>query len=359
MKAKIAIILVFFFSLLFLVTGLQAAEHNQYNLEEYLKEAVEKSRELEDFKLALLEKEINLKTVKADQEVSPSPLNLRQAELELELAEKELEKKKADLIYQFLNDFFNYYKTENLIALHQRYLETFKIEFANIQQKYEEGILIKSDIFQAEVELNRVEANLKAAKRDHNKISYKLKDNLGLSYDRKLKITFSEADLKDFRLDKSLDSLFELALDNRIEVESAEVNNELQEINYRLAQQDYNPWLQEKRAENEYLKAKNNLALTKSRIKIDLNNHYQDYYKSKADIESQLKLKASFEEALRVKKLYFTEDYISGTEFLEAKNDLYNAEINYLHTRIDNYLALAELYLSAGDFKELFSYVEK
>lgn len=94
MKAKIAIILVFFFSLLFLVTGLQAAEHNQYNLEEYLKEAVEKSRELEDFKLALLEKEINLKTVKADQEVSPSPLNLRQAELELELAEKELEKKK-------------------------------------------------------------------------------------------------------------------------------------------------------------------------------------------------------------------------------------------------------------------------
>lgn len=246
-----------------------------------------------------------------------------------------------------------------MIALHQRYLETFKIEFANIQQKYEEGILIKSDIFQAEVELNRVEANLKAAKRDHNKISYKLKDNLGLSYDRKLKITFSEADLKDFRLDKSLDSLFELALDNRIEVESAEVNNELQEINYRLAQQDYNPWLQEKRAENEYLKAKNNLALTKSRIKIDLNNHYQDYYKSKADIESQLKLKASFEEALRVKKLYFTEDYISGTEFLEAKNDLYNAEINYLHTRIDNYLALAELYLSAGDFKELFSYVEK
>ena len=359
MIKKITVLFLVFLSLLLVLSSLQAAELKEYNLEKYLNQALEKSRELEDFKLALLEKEINLKMQKADQEVSPSPLDLRQAELELELAKKELEKQKADLIYLYLNDFFSYYKSENLIAIHQRYLETFQIEFANIQEKYEEGILIKSDILQAEVELNRAEANLKAAVRNHKKIAFKLKDNLDLSNDVELKIQFSEADLKDFSLDKSLESLLQLALDNRIELQSAELNKELQQINYRLAQQQYSPRLKGKRAENEYLKAKNNLNLTKSRVKIDLNNHYQDYQKTKADIESKAKLKASFEEALRVKELYFEADYIGGTELLEAQNDLYNAEINYLHTRIDNYLALTELYLSAGDFKELFIYAEK
>ncbi|RQD72716.1 MAG: TolC family protein, partial [Halanaerobium sp. MSAO_Bac5] len=183
MIKKITVLFLVFLSLLLVLSSLQAAELKEYNLEKYLNQALEKSRELEDFKLALLEKEINLKMQKADQEVSPSPLDLRQAELELELAKKELEKQKADLIYLYLNDFFSYYKSENLIAIHQRYLETFQIEFANIQEKYEEGILIKSDILQAEVELNRAEANLKAAVRNHKKIAFKLKDNLDLSND--------------------------------------------------------------------------------------------------------------------------------------------------------------------------------
>jgi outer membrane protein TolC len=335
------------------------ADEIKIDLQNYIKNSLENSRELKDAEFNLNAAEINLKEVKAEQEVNPSPLLLTQAELELELAEKKMLRKKDELINEYLNDFFNYYKTENLIEVHQKYLSVLENEMENIKDKYQQGILTKSDIYQAEVELKTAQSNLIKAENNNQRIGFKLKQNLKVEKDDQLSIKFSKADLKAWELDKDFNELLEIALEHRIEIKEAEVNKELKDINYKLAARDYSPKLKEKEAENEYLSAVNNKEIVKDMIELELNNAYLNFKDSIENINRDKKIIASHKEALRVKKLYFEEDYITGTELLETQVDLYQAEVSLAHSEIDYYLNLAELYLSTGDFKELLIYAEK
>jgi outer membrane protein TolC len=354
-QIKVSLILVLLF---FVLASNAAAEDMTIDLDSYLKISLENSRELKKAELNLKAKEINLKEVEAEQEVNPSPLLLTQAELELELAEKNLLRKEDELINNYINDFFNYYKTENSVEVHQRYLKVIKNEIENIKDKYEQGLLTKSDIYQAEVELKTVESNLVKARNNKERVGFKLKQNLNAEKNDQLNIKFSESDLKAWKLNEDFEELLDISLKNRIEIKEAEVNKELKNINYKLSARDYSPQLKEIEAENEYLSAQNNTKIVKDMVELDLNNSYLNYKDSLENINRDRKLIESYKEALRVKKLYFEEDYITGTELLETQVDLYQAEVSLSHSKIDYYLSLAELYLSTGDFKELLIYAE-
>ncbi|PUU88569.1 MAG: Uncharacterized protein CI948_2262, partial [Halanaerobium sp.] len=198
-----------------------------------------------------------------------------------------------------------------------------------------------------------------AAVNNKKRAEFKVKQNLKMELEDQLQLNFKEDILKNWQLEENLKELFQTALKKRIEVKEAEANKELQKINYRLAAKDYSSDLDEKEAKNELKNAENQLELIKDKIKLDVNDKYLDHQDSIAEIERYQKLIESFEEALRVKKLYFEEDYITGTELLETQVDLYQSEINYAHAQIDYYLSLAELYLSTGDFKEALNYENK
>jgi outer membrane protein TolC len=333
-----------------------AAAENSFSLDKYLVDSLAKNEEVKEAEMKLAAKGIALAKEKAEQEVYPSPLLLKKAETELEIAAKNLEITRDQVTKDLINDFFNFYKSENSIAIHQKYQKILKEELENIKEKYEQGILIKSDLMQAEVELKTAESNLKAAVNNKKRTEFKVKQNLKLDYEDQLQLDFRENELKNWQLEESLSELFKTALKKRIEVKEVEVNKSLQEINYRLAAKDYRSDLDEKEAENELKNAENQLELIKDKIKLDVNNKYLDYQDSIAEIERYQKLRESFKEALRVKKLYFEEDYITGTELLETQVDLYKSEINYAHAQIDYYLSLAELYLSTGNFKEALTY---
>lgn len=63
------------------------ADKPGYDLQKYLKTSLKESRELKEEEINITEKEIALEKEIADQELSPSPLLLKKAELELRLAE--------------------------------------------------------------------------------------------------------------------------------------------------------------------------------------------------------------------------------------------------------------------------------
>jgi len=355
MLKKIIFIFLILTAALSITLTVSAAE-SVLNLQEYLEQSLSENEEIKAAEMNLEVKEIALAKEKAEQEVRPSPLLLKKAETELELAAKNLEITRDQVTTNLIKDFFNYYKAENSIAVHQKYQNILEEELKNIKEKYEQGILIKSDLMQAEVELKTVASNLKAAVNNKKRAEFKVKQNLKLDYEDQLQLNFKENKLKNWQLEEDLKELFKTALKKRIEIKEAEANKELQQINYQLAVKDYRSDLDEKEAENELKKAGNQLELIKDKIKLDVNNKYLDYQDSIAEIGRYKKLIKSFEEALRVKKLYFEEEYITGTELLETQVDLYQSEINYTHTQIDYYLSLAELYLSTGDFKEELNY---
>lgn len=358
MKDKFSVFLLLVLTIFSLSINVYA-EDIRVDLENYLKMSLENSRKLKEAELNLNAAEINLKEVKAEQEVNPSPLLLTQAELELELAEKRMLRKEDELINEYLNEFFNYYKAENLIDVHEKYLNVLENEIENIEDKYEQGLLTKSDIYQAEVELKNAESSLTKAENNKKRIEFKMKQNLNADENDQLKIKFSESDLKAWKLDQDFDELLDISLNHRIEIKEAEVNQKLKDINYKLAAGDYSPKLKEKEAKNEYLAAVNNKNIVKDMVELDLNNSYLNFKDSIENINRDKKLIESYKEALRVKKLYFEEDYITGTELLETQVDLYQSEVSLSHSEIDYYLSLAELYLSTGDFKELLIYAEE
>ncbi|ODS50426.1 MAG: hypothetical protein A8274_615 [Halanaerobium sp. 4-GBenrich] len=342
-----------------LITLTVSAAESALNLQEYLEQSLTKNEEVKEAEMNLEAKEIALVKEKAEQEVRPSPLFLEKAKTELEIAAKNLEITKDHVTTNLINDFFNYYKAKNSIVIHQKYQKILEEELENIEEKYEQGILIKSDLMQAEVELKTAESNLKAAVNNKKRAEFKVKQNLKMELEDQLQLNFKEDKLKKWQLEENLKELFETALKKRIEVKEAEANKELQKINYHLAAKDYSSDLDEKEAKNKLENAENQLELIKDKIKLEVNDKYLDHQDSIAEIERYQKLIESFEEALRVKKLYFEEDYITGTELLETQVDLYQSEINYAHAQIDYYLSLAELYLSTGDFKEALNYENK
>src|SRR6056297_205242 len=336
-----------------------AAAENSFSLDKYLVDSLAKNEEVKEAEMKLAAKEIALAKEKAEQEVHPSPLLLEKAKVDLEIAERNLEITRDQVTKNLINDFFNYYKAKNSIVIHQKYQKILKEELENIKEKYEQGILIKSDLMQAEVELKTAASNLKAAVNNKKRAEFKVKQNLKLDYEDQLQLNFKEDETKNWQLKEDLKELFKTALKKRIEIKEAEANKELQKINYQLTAKDYRSDLDEKEAENELKNAENQLELIKDKIKFDVNNKYLDYQDSIAEIERYQKLRERFDEALRVKKLYFEENYITGTELLETQVDLYESEINYAHAQIDYYLSLAELYLSTGDFKEGINYENK
>lgn len=335
------------------------AEKPSYNLQKYLEISLKESRELKEKKINIAEKETALEKEIADQELRPSPLLLKKAELELRLAEKKKEVAEDETINQLVNDYFNYYKAENLITIHSKYTNILEKELENIEEKYEQGILIKTDLLKAESELQMAESNLHKALNNKKKLAFKLKQNLNMDYKNELEINFKENNLRKLKLNRNLEELMQTALRNRLEIKEAEANIELKKISYQISSADYSSKLSEKSAENELIYAENRLEIVKDMIRLDVNNKYLNHQDNREDKKQYKKVIESLNEALRIKKLYFEADYITGTELLETQVDLYQAEISYSHAEIDYYLSLAELYLSTGDFKEMFIYAEK
>ncbi|RAK08485.1 outer membrane efflux protein [Halanaerobium saccharolyticum] len=344
---------------LLIVFTVPAAAEYSFNLQQYLEKSLSENREVKKAKINLKAKKIALDKEKAEQELRPSPLFLKKAETEMDIAERNLEITRDQVTEELISDFFSYYKAENSIAIHKKYRKILKKELANIKEKYKQGSIIKSDVMQAEVELKSTESNLKTATNTKKRAVFKLKQNLNLNFNEQLKINFNVKELKDWKLNKSLNELFNIALNKRIEIKEAETNKELQKINYQIASADYSSKLEAEQAKNGLKNAKNQLELIKDRIKLDVNSKYLDHQNSIAEIERYKKVIESLKEALRVKKLYFEEDYITGTELLETQVELYQSEINYSHAKIDYYLSLAELYLSTGDFEEMVDYETK
>lgn len=336
-----------------------AAAEYSFNLEQYLEKSMAQSKEVKKAEMNLEAKKINLTEEKAEQELRPSPLLLEKAEAEVDIAARNLEIIKDEVTKNLINDFFNYYRAENSISTHQKHKEILKEELANIKEKYKQGTIIKSDLMQAEVELKTAESNLKEAVNNQQKAAFKLKQNLNLNFNDELQINFKENKLESWELTESLEELFKTALNKRIEIKEAAANKKLQKINYQLASADYSSKLDGEQAANELENAENQLELIKDKVELDVNNKYFEHQDSIEKIERYKKVIESLKEALRVKKLYFEEDYITGTELLETEVELYQNEINYSHAKIDYYLSLAELYLSTGDFKELIDYETK
>ncbi len=336
-----------------------SAEKIEFDLQKYLEISINESRELKEAEINIAEKEIALEKEMAEQELRPSPLLLKKAEVELKLAEKKADVVEDEIINQLVNDFFNYYKADNLVSIHRKYSNILEKELENIKDKYEQGILIKTDLLKAESELEKAESNLQKAINNKKKLAFKLKQNLNLDYRSELSIHFKEAALNDWKLNKNFEELLQTAFKNRLEIKEAKANIELKEISYKISSADYSSQLSEKNAENELMKAKNRLEIVKDKISLDVNNKYLNHQSTGEDKEHFKKLIQSLREALRTKKLYFEADYVTGTELLETQVDLYHAEINYSHSEIDYYLSLAELSLSTGDFEEMLIYAEK
>lgn len=341
--------------LLSLTVSAAAAEYS-FNLQQYLEKSLAENREVKEAEMNLKAKKIALKKEKAEQELRPSPLLLEKAKTELDIAERKLEITEGRVTKNLINDFFNYYKAKNSIVIHKKYRKILKEELTNIKEKYKQGSIIKSDLMQAEVELKTAESSLKEAVNNLKRASFKLKQNLNLNFNDRLQIDFKRDELHGWQLTESLDELFKIALNKRIEIKEAEANKKLQKINYQIASADYSSNLEAEQAKNELENAENKLELIKDKVKLDVNNKYLDHQDSIEEIERYEKIIESLKEALRVKKLYFEEDYITGTELLETEVELYQNEINYSHAKIDYYLSLAELYLSTGDFEELIDY---
>lgn len=356
---KLSTFLIIFITFILLFSNSVLAEESGYDLNEYLARSIKRSDQLEEARLNIKDKEINLAKTVADQEITPSPLLLTRAELELELAQKRFKRREDELITEYLTDFFNYHQAKNAVLIHRKYRDILKEELKNIENKYQAGALTKSDLFQAEVELKMAENKLLKAINNQNKIAFKIKENLKLAEDKVLKIQFKESDLEQWKLNQSYNQLMDLALKYRIEIREAEVNQRLNEINYKLAKRAYTAQLNEDQAENDYLNSTNQLRVVSDRVQLDLNNSYYNFQNSIEDLKSDKSLIKTYKEALRVKRLYFEEDYITGTELLETEVDLYQAEINLANSQVDYYQTLTELYLSTGDFKELLADAEK
>ncbi|MCF8008370.1 MAG: TolC family protein [Halanaerobiales bacterium] len=132
--------------------------------------------------------------------------------------------------------YFNVLIKEDLVDIQKNSLILVNSHLENVRKNYEAGLVIKSDLNQVKIEVNKTKQSILSAENDLKIAKKRLADLLKLDSND---YTLKKPEIPKFN--KELDFLLEKAYRNRFEVRSILLNQEIQDINKKLENTLYKP----------------------------------------------------------------------------------------------------------------------
>ncbi|HHY41728.1 MAG TPA: TolC family protein [Thermoanaerobacterales bacterium] len=195
------------------------------------------------------------------------------------------------------------------------------------EAKYKAGMVAKTEVLDAQVQLAKAEANLLNAKSQKEKAYINLKKLLGLPQDKPIELTDS-FDYKPADFEVTLEKLIKEAEKNRIDIMSAQGAYEIAKLDFDLSSKVYpsNTFIY-KEKEHAMEEARIKLEDTKAAVEAEVRQIWLDFEEAKANIPVLDKALEMAEESLRLAKLSYEAGLVRSVDVAAAEEGLKQVQL--------------------------------
>lgn len=205
----------------------------------------------------------------------------------------------------------------------ERYQDLLRIAEA----KYNAGVVAKTEVLDAQVQLAKAEADLLKAKSQEEKAYINLKKLLGLAQDELIELT-DTFDYKPTDFDVTLEELIGETLKNRIDIMSAEGAYEVAKLDFDLNSKVYpsNTFIY-KEKQHAMEDARIKLEDTKASVEAEVRQIWLDFEEAKVNIPVLDKALEMAEESLRLARLSYEAGLVRSVDVAAAEEGLRQVQL--------------------------------
>lgn len=205
----------------------------------------------------------------------------------------------------------------------ERYQDLLRIAEA----KYNAGVVAKTEVLDAQVQLAKAEADLLKAKSQEEKAYINLKKLLGLAQDELIELT-DTFDYKPTDFDVTLEELIGETLKNRIDIMSAEGAYEVAKLDFDLSSKVYpsNTFIY-KEKQHAMEDARIKLEDTKASVEAEVRQIWLDFEEAKVNIPVLDKALEMAEESLRLARLSYEAGLVRSVDVAAAEEGLRQVQL--------------------------------
>lgn len=205
----------------------------------------------------------------------------------------------------------------------ERYQDLLRIAEA----KYNAGVVARTEVLDAQVQLAKAEADLLKAKSQEEKAYINLKKLLGLAQDELIELT-DTFDYKPVDFDVTLEELIAEALKNRIDIMSAEGAYEVAKLDFDLNSKVYpsNTFIY-KEKQHAMEDARIKLEDTKASVEAEVRQIWLDFEEAKVNIPVLDKALEMAEESLRLARLSYEAGLVRSVDVAAAEEGLRQVQL--------------------------------
>lgn len=163
---------------------------------------------------------------------------IEQAQLGVRNADLNVEKTKQQLILNATTNYFNVLEAKNMVRVNEENVDNLKAHLHIVQAKYQEGVVAKSEVLRAEVEVANAEQNLIKAQNQYDVAVSDLLTTMNMDGDTEIAL---QGDLTYQADTRTLQEAIALAKQNRPEAIQAQISVESAQKSVEIAQSNKRP----------------------------------------------------------------------------------------------------------------------
>jgi len=303
-------------------------------------------------------------------------------------ADAEFEKKKRDLALEVKTAFWNVLKAFEYRKLMENSKKQVESHLQDVKNMYKVGMVTENDLLRTKVQLSKIEIEVIKSKHGLKLAKTSFCNVLGIPLDTKFELKEDVAVTKNFNIE--LDEALKKALKNREEIEALNYNlkiaNESVKIskagyfpdiflvadysyrrpNRQYEKEFYNTWTvslnaqfnifdwgktsyQISQAKSRKNQVENSLKQLKNGIKLEVTNAYYKLIEAKEKVTASELNKQQAKENFRVTNELFKQGLVSNTDLLDAQTLLTQAESEYINSKLELKLSIANLLKAMGE----------
>jgi outer membrane protein len=348
MKARILGILAILVFTVFWGMGLVFGEETKTPPSLSLKEAIDlglrKSRTIRLAELSLKVQELQYREGKANLLLNPSVVSELQLENTWQRAQRNFALQRMQLALSIEEAYYNVLRAERALSLARENLARLEKQLEDTRTRFSLGVVAKIDVLRNELEVDRARLEVERAERNLALSRMNLGSILGQGFEANFTLS-TDLSFEPEELDR--DACIQYALLHRPEVKEKEETLALRQKELAVVT-SYTPALEREKARVNLEVAKEELENTRESIILEVEQKFSDLLAALKNVPIARKNLEVARETLAVQQARFDAGVITLLDLLEAQNDLYRAESDYLQALFDYHIARAKFYNALG-----------
>lgn len=358
MRKVFWVILVVWCSMLlgFSAFGDEAKTPPALSLQEAVTLGLQESRAIRRAELNVKLQEVAYREGKANLLLSPSVVSELQLENAWRSAQRSFALSRMQLALQIEEAYYNVLKAERALNLAQENLARLEKQLEDVRMKFSLGVVARIDVLRSELEVDRARLEVERAK--ENLVLSRM--NFGSILGKGLGAQFTLSSSLEFTPETmDLDACIQYALEHRPEVKEKEEALALRKKELEVIT-SYTPPLEREKAKINLAIAELELADVRESIILEVRQRFSELLAAQKNVPIAEKGVAVARETLNVQRARFEAGVITLLDLLDAQNDLYEAENNYLQAVFEYNIARAKFFNALGaDLEDREKLVQK